>query len=372
MSAYAQQHETSDLTGTLNEVVSELVARGRKRGYLESTHVAAVIRKAELAPDELEELLVILAELGLDVVADEEAVAIAGGEGSCEDAVVGVFDLATATPTLDPVRTYLGEIGRVPLLSAVEEISLAKRIECGDMAAKRAMIEANLRLVVSVANRYLGRGLPLLDLVQEGNLGLIRAVEKFDYRRGFRFSTYAHWWIRQAITRGLADQGRTIRIPVYMAEVQNKLAAVRHRLRDDSGREPTPQEIALAMGISVKRVREIIRSSQLTTSLEMPSGENEQSRLGDFIEDLTAAEPLVAVSDLLRRAQIDELLSILTQRERKILELRFGLADGRECTLEEIGAELGLTRERVRQIEIRTLAKLKSFHDAQDLRDSLE
>ena len=372
MSAYAQQHETSDLSGTLNEVVSELVAQGRKRGYLESARVTAAIREAELAPSEFEELLVVLDELGLDIVADEKAVAFAGGNGSCEDETPSVFDLDTAAPPLDPVRAYLVGIGRVPLLSAVEEISLAKRIECQDKAAKRAMIEANLRLVVSVAKRYLGRGLPLLDLIQEGNLGLIRAVEKFDYRRGFRFSTYAHWWIRQAITRGLADQGRTIRIPVYMAEVQNKLAGVRNRLREDSGHEPTPQEIALAMGISVRRVREIIRSSQMTTSLEMPSGENEQSRFGDFIEDLTTAEPLEAVSDLLRRTQVDELLRILTQRERRIIELRFGLADGREYTLQEIGAELGLTRERVRQIEIRTLAKLKSFHDAQSLRDSLE
>jgi RNA polymerase primary sigma factor len=370
VSTYAQQHETSDLEGTLSGVVGELVAQGQKRGYLESAEVVAAARDADLSSDESEELLVMLAETGLDIV-DEGSLTLAGADASLADEPVDIFKAADTAPALDPVREYLVEIGRVPLLSAAEEVSLAKRVERHDMAAKRAMIEANLRLVVSVAKRYLGRGLPLLDLIQEGNLGLIRAVEKYDYRRGFRFSTYAHWWIRQAITRGLADQGRTIRIPVYMAEVQKKLAAIRHRLREESDREPTAQEIAAAMGISEKRVREIIRSSQRTVGLEMPSGDSDQSRFGDFVEDLTAPEPIDEVNDVLQRTQIEELLSILTQRERRIIELRFGLAGERDHTLEEIGAEFGLTRERVRQIEIRTLAKLKSFRDAQSLRDSL-
>ena len=361
---------TSDLPEALHDEVVGLVAQGREQDYLDSTQVAAVVREAQLSRGEAEDLLVMLADLGIDVV---EAPTGSAGTGDAGDTVAAaVLDLSTPDQSSDPVRSYLSQIGRVSLLTAAQEVALAKRIEARDMIAKRAMIEANLRLVVSIAKRYDGRGLPLLDLIQEGNLGLIRAVEKFDYRRGFKFSTLAHWWIRQAITRALSDKGRTIRLPVHVVEAQNKLVGVQRRLEQRSGREPTPEEIAVEMGVAAEKVREIIRTSRVPVSLETPSGEGDESFLGDLIEDQAAIEPLAAASEVERHSQIDRLLDSLTERERKVIELRFGIGDGHPRTLEEVGREFGLSRERVRQIEGKTLTKLRSFRDTEHLRDVLD
>ena len=267
---------------------------------------------------------------------------------------------------------YLKEIGKVPLLTAEEEVSLARRIERRDMDAKRKLIEANLRLVVSIAKRYVGRGMLFLDLIQEGNLGLIRAVEKFDYRKGYKFSTYATWWIRQAITRAIADQARTIRIPVHMVETINKLIRVQRQLLQDVGREPTPEEIAAEMGTTPQKVREIQKISQEPVSLETPIGEEEDSQLGDFIEDEDATIPVEAVSEIMQKEELSAVLGTLTHRERKVIELRFGLKGEHPRTLEEVGQKFGVTRERIRQIEAKTLAKLKAYRDSQRLRDFLE
>jgi RNA polymerase primary sigma factor len=267
---------------------------------------------------------------------------------------------------------YLKEIGKVPLLTAEEEVSLAKRIERHEMEAKRKLIEANLRLVVSIAKRYVGRGMLFLDLIQEGNLGLIRAVEKFDYRKGYKFSTYATWWIRQAITRAIADQARTIRIPVHMVETINKLIRVQRQLLQDIGREPTPEEIAHEMGTTAQKVREILKISQEPVSLETPIGEEEDSQLGDFIEDEDATMPVEAVSEIMQKEELNMVLGTLTHRERKVIELRFGLKGEHPRTLEEVGQKFGVTRERIRQIEAKTLAKLKAYRDSQRLRDFLD
>jgi RNA polymerase primary sigma factor len=267
---------------------------------------------------------------------------------------------------------YFNEMSKVPLLTAVEEVSLAKRIEQGDEAAKRKLIEANLRLVVSIAKRYVGRGMPLLDLIEEGNLGLMRAVEKFDYRRGFKFSTYATWWIRQAITRGLANQARTIRVPCHMVEQINKLARAQRQLVQDIGRDPTPEEIAAEMGITPDKVRQIIKANQQSTSLHHPVGDEGDAQVGDFVEDKDAPSLAEEVGEIVQREQLEDVLDLLTQRERKILELRFGLKDGQPHTLDEVGQKFGLTRERIRQIEGKTLAKLKSFRAAQSLREFLD
>jgi RNA polymerase primary sigma factor len=276
------------------------------------------------------------------------------------------------TPTNDPVRMYLKEIGKVPLLTAEEEVALAKRIERHDMDAKCRLIEANLRLVVSIAKRYVGRGMLFLDLIQEGNLGLIRAVEKFDYRKGYKFSTYATWWIRQAITRAIADQARTIRIPVHMVETINKLIRVQRQLLQEMNCEPTPEQIAQEMGTTPQKVREILKISQEPVSLETPIGEEEDSQLGDFIEDEDATMPVEAVSEIMQKEELNAVLNQLTHRERKVVELRFGLKGEHPRTLEEVGQKFGVTRERIRQIEAKTLAKLKSYREAQRLRDFLE
>jgi len=272
----------------------------------------------------------------------------------------------------DPVRMYLKEIGRVPLLSAVEEIELAQRVEQGDEEAKRRLAEANLRLVVSIARRYVGRGMVFLDLIQEGNMGLIKAVEKFDYSKGFKFSTYATWWIRQAITRAIADQARTIRIPVHMVETINKLIRVSRQLLQEIGREPTPEEIAAEMEISPEKVREIMKIAQEPVSLETPIGEENDSNLGDFIEDHEALAPADAAAFELLREQLEEVLDTLTEREENVLRLRFGMDDGRSRTLEEVGKEFGVTRERIRQIEAKALRKLRHPSRSKRLKDFME
>ena len=272
----------------------------------------------------------------------------------------------------DPVRMYLKEIGRVPLLTAEEEVELAKCIEQDDMDARRRLAEANLRLVVSIAKRYVGRGMLFLDLIQEGNLGLLKAVEKFDYRKGYKFSTYATWWIRQAITRAIADQARTIRIPVHMVETINRLVRVQRQLLQELGRDPLPEEIAEEMGIGVERVREIMKIAQEPVSLETPIGEEEDSHLGDFIEDQEAPSPVEAASFALLREQLEEVLETLTPREKRVLRLRFGLEDGRARTLEEVGQTFGVTRERIRQIEAKALRKLRHPSRSRKLKDFLD
>jgi RNA polymerase primary sigma factor len=282
------------------------------------------------------------------------------------------LDLSVRGASNDPVRMYLREIGKVALLTAAQEVSLAKRIERRDMHAKTALIEANLRLVVSVAKRYVGRGMPLLDLIQEGNLGLIRAVEKFDYRKGYKFSTYATWWIRQAITRAIADQARTIRVPVHMVETINRLSRVHRQLVQDLGREPTVEEIGREMDVTPDKVREIQHFAQEPISLETPVGEDEDSELGDLVEDRAIESPSDAVSRLLRREELEIVLRSLGERERKVLELRYGLRGEEPRTLEEVGNRFGVTRERIRQIEARTLMKLQAYSETQRLRGFLE
>jgi RNA polymerase primary sigma factor len=269
--------------------------------------------------------------------------------------------------TTDPVRIYYQQMGRVPLLSAVEEVALAKRIERHDPKARRRLIEANLRLVVSIASRHAGRGLPLLDLIQEGNLGLMRAVEKFDYRRGYKFSTYATWWIRQAVTRALADQSRTIRVPVHMVENINRLARVRRQLVQELGREPTQEEVAAELGVAMTRLHELQRIDQEPASLQLQVGERGDAQLADFIEDRASPPPADEVATILRREDIVAVLDVLTQRERRIIQLRYGLSDGRARTLEEVGEVFGVTRERIRQIEVKTLAKLRTCRESQHL-----
>jgi RNA polymerase primary sigma factor len=367
VSIHSDRAKTSEIPKAQGDEVVDLVARGREQEYLSVTEVAAVVREAELGPDEADDLLAMLTDLGIEVVEDPVAAPLTGDVLDGEDEVVAELDLPVRGRPIDPVRSYLAQIGRAPLLTAAQEVALAKRLERHDLAAKRTLIEANLRLVVSIAKRYDGCGLPLLDLIQEGNLGLMIAVEKFDYRRGFKFSTPAYWWIRQAITRALSNDSRTIRLPVHAIEAQSKLSATQRRLEQTSGREPTPDEIAAAMGISGETVREIVRSNRVPASLEAQAGEEEGALLGDLIEDQAAIEPFAAAYDAERRAQVEQLLGALTQRERSIMEQRFGLRDGVPRTLSEIGQEFGVSRERVRQIEVKTLAKLRSFRDAQKL-----
>jgi RNA polymerase primary sigma factor len=341
--------------------MGELIAEGREQGYLTTDRVADALQDAELTPEQFETILMVLADQGIEILEGDETAADTSDAGSEAEAVV--LGRSIATPTTNPVRVYLKEIGKVPLLTAVQEVSLAKRIEHYDMEAKRQLIEANLRLVVSVAKHHVGRGLPYLDLIQEGTLGLIRAVEKFDYRKGYKFSTYATWWIRQAITRGLADQARTIRVPVHMVEQINRLVRVQRQLLQDMGREPTPEEIAAELDTTPQRVHEILKISQEPTSLEMPIGDNASSQLGDFIEDEQAVDPLEAVSEIIQKEELNQVLSTLTHRERKIIELRFGLTRERPRTLEEVGQTFGVTRERIRQIEAKTITRLKSRRD---------
>lgn len=371
-----------------NSSLKDLVEKGKKNGVLTYKEVMDAYEGVDLTPEQIDDIYESLARNGIEVVPDSDIYtnvdqgnilgnggrSIADGGSYMKDREIEELnlDIPEGVGIDDPVRMYLKEIGRIPLLTPEEEIELAKRMEKGDEEAKRRLAEANLRLVVSIAKRYVGRGLLFLDLIQEGNLGLIKAVEKFDYRKGYKFSTYATWWIRQAITRAIADQARTIRIPVHMVETINKLIRVSRRLVQELGREPTPEEIAKEMGISPEKVREIIKIAQEPVSLETPIGEEEDSHLGDFIEDQDAKAPAEEASHTLLREQLDEVLSTLTDREQKVLRLRFGLDDGRARTLEEVGCTFGVTRERIRQIEAKTLRKLRHPNRSKKLKDYLE
>ena len=357
--------------------LQSLVIDARERGFVTFDEVAATLEEVEVTKEQIQELHSYLVENGIDVVgADGRPTAIvaepkAGDAESQKDPTAPKkpeIDL-TVEPSLDSLRLYLRSIGRVELLTAEEEVGLAKRIERGDMAAKQHMIEANLRLVVSIAKGYLGRGLTFLDLIQEGSLGLIRAVEKFDYRRGYKFSTYATWWIRQAVTRAIADKARTIRIPVHMVEKLNKVVHVERQLVQQLGREPLPQEIADELGMTMREVKEIQRMSQMPVSLEKPIGEEEDSELGDFVEDEDAESPFDMALENLRKENIHKALEVLPEREREVIEMRFGLTGSEARTLEEVGRAFGVTRERIRQIENNTLKKLEMLPEAQRLRD---
>jgi RNA polymerase primary sigma factor len=351
------------------EPVRSLVEQGKEQGYLEDAHIVTTLHDAELTGEQVEEIYAAFADLDIDIVgAESAAVAVEAPE---EDAPAAL-DLSIKTASTDPVRVYLGEMGKVPLLKAVQEVSLAKRIEGHDAGAKDQLIEANLRLVVSIAKRHAGRGLPLLDLIQEGNLGLIHAVEKFDYRRGFKFSTYATWWIRQAITRALADQARTIRLPVHVVETLHRLIRVERDLTRRIGRGPTPEEIAVEMDITPARVREIKKVAQETMSLHQPVGDEGEAQLGDFIEDKEATSPVEDVSTIVQGEDLARVLGLLTSRERRILELRFGLKGDHPLTLAEVGLQFGVTRERIRQIEAKTLNKLKAYRECRYLLDFLD
>lgn len=357
---------------TVAEVAPELIARGKKSGNsLTYGEVLEAFNNQDLSAETMEELYEVLGKQGIEIV--DEAADADGGEGVIEKAEEEIdLTIPEGISIDDPVRMYLKEIGRVPLLTAEEEIMLAKRMEEGDEEAQKRLAEANLRLVVSIAKRYVGRGMLFLDLIQEGNLGLIKAVEKFDYNKGYKFSTYATWWIRQAITRAIADQARTIRIPVHMVETINKLIRVSRQLLQQLGRDPTPDEIAKEMEIGVDRVREIMKIAQEPVSLETPIGEEEDSHLGDFIEDHDAPAPADAASFLLLKEQLEEVLDTLTPREEKVLRLRFGLDDGRARTLEEVGQNFGVTRERIRQIEAKALRKLRHPSRSHKLKDFLD
>ncbi len=344
-----------------------LVELGKKKGFLTHDDILEQFPEAEQNIELIDRVYTVLLEQGIDVVEDPKE---AGQKGKGEEEEEA--RAAEGVAIDDPVRMYLKEIGKVALLTPEQEIDLAQRMEKGDEEAKRRLIEANLRLVVSIAKKYVGRGMLFLDLIQEGNLGLIRAVEKFDWRKGFKFSTYATWWIRQAITRALADQARTIRIPVHMVETINKLIRVSRTLLQELGREPTAEEIAQAMILPVERVREIIKIAQEPISLETPIGEEEDSHLGDFIEDQDALAPAEAASFTMLKEQLEDVLETLTPRERKVLKLRFGLDDGRPRTLEEVGREFGVTRERIRQIEAKALRKLRHPSRSKRLKDFIE
>jgi RNA polymerase primary sigma factor len=387
-----------------------IISEGQERGFLSAETLATAVEEADLSGQQTQDLLSYLEEHAIEILVGEDGgtelhVADARGERSGggprlgEDPLSAVahdaplaegedgheraqhlnarleelkrpqLDL-TVEPSLDSLRLYLRSIGRVALLTAEEEVALAKRIERGDIAAKQHMVEANLRLVVSIAKGYVGRGLTMLDLIQEGSLGLIRAVEKFDYRRGYKFSTYATWWIRQAVTRSLADKGRTIRIPVHMVERLNKLIYAERRLIQQLGREPTPAELATELECEVREVRDVMRMAQQPISLEKPVGEEDDSALGDFVEDVSAASPFEIASESLRRENVTRVLACLPRREREVIEMRYGIVGGRARTLEEVGLAFNITRERVRQIENRTLKKLQTLPDAQQLREA--
>ncbi len=374
-----QKHETKAV-----ENIKKLIEQGRQWGSLTYGDIMDALAEVDLSAEQIDDVYEQLSQLGIEIVPAGEGFQSAKDdvpeptekdleEEERESETVDIdLSIPEGVVVDDPVRMYLKEIGRVPLLTADEEVELAKRMEQGDEEARRCLAEANLRLVVSIAKRYVGRGMLFLDLIQEGNLGLIKAVEKFNYRMGYKFSTYATWWIRQAITRAIADQARTIRIPVHMVETINKLNRIQRQLIQELGRDPTPEEIAKEMQISVDRVREISKISQEPVSLETPIGEEEDSHLGDFIEDEEALAPAEAATFFLLREQLDDVLGTLTSREKKVLQLRFGLEDGRSRTLEEVGQVFGVTRERIRQIEAKALRKLRHPSRSKKLRDYLD
>jgi RNA polymerase primary sigma factor len=350
------------------EELHKLVTDGLEKGFLNYDEIAAGLEDVELSKEQIDDFYTYLIDHGVELVEGETHKHPPHEQPQPEEEKTPKLDLSVE-PSLDSLRLYLREIGKVPLLTADQEVYLAKRIERGEMAAKTQMIEANLRLVVSIAKSYLGRGLSFLDLIQEGSLGLIRAVEKFDYRKGYKFSTYATWWIRQAVTRAIADKARTIRIPVHMVEKLNKVVHIERQLVQRLGREPSPEEIGIELDMTPEEVREILRMSQLPVSLEKPIGEEEESELGDFVEDESAESPFDTATLSLRREDIEHALSALPERERQVIELRFGLSGAQPCTLEEVGRAFGVTRERIRQIENNTLKKLESLPEAQGLKD---
>lgn len=367
--------------------IQQLIKTGQKKGSLTYTEIMNVMEEDDLTPDQIDKMYEVFADKGIDIIGEDDQMTMDDELDDDDTEKVPEIHMDLSIPEGinidDPVRMYLKEIGRVPLLSAEEEITLAKTIERGNSPdateeeikagsiAKKKLTDANLRLVVSIAKRYVGRGMLFLDLIQEGNLGLLKAVDKFDYSKGYKFSTYATWWIRQAITRAIADQARTIRIPVHMVETINKLIRISRQLLQDKGREPLPDEIAEKMDISVERVREIMKIAQEPVSLETPIGEEEDSHLGDFIEDQEAVAPDDAASFILLKEQIEDVFSCLTDRERKVLYLRFGLKDGRPRTLEEVGQHFNVTRERIRQIEGKALSKLRNWGKREKIKDFL-
>ena len=373
-----EEKNTVDDQAQFLESLNKLVELGKKKdGKLEYSDINEQFKEMDLDGDKTEKILDYLEQNGIVAMVPEEEVdddiILDVDDEPTEEELENIeFSVPDGVSIEDPVRMYLKEIGKVPLLSADEEVELAKKMENGDLEARKRLAEANLRLVVSIAKRYVGRGMLFLDLIQEGNLGLIKAVEKFDYRKGYKFSTYATWWIRQAITRAIADQARTIRIPVHMVETINKLIRVQRQLLQELGREPYPEEIAKEMSLPVDRVREIQKISQEPVSLETPIGEEEDSHLGDFIQDDNVPVPAEAAAFTLLKEQLSEVLGTLTDRERKVLQLRFGLVDGRARTLEEVGKEFNVTRERIRQIEAKALRKLRHPSRSRKLKDNLD
>ena len=375
-----KNHETLSQEEFMKKIGDLITSGKQKKGVLEESEIRAEFKDLKLSEDQYELIVRVLEKNDIDVLqvvedddneVPEDELDIIDENGEDEPDLLDL-SIPDSINIEDPVRMYLKEIGKVPLLTAEEEIELAKRMESGDEDAKKRLAEANLRLVVSIAKRYVGRGMLFLDLIQEGNLGLIKAVEKFDYNKGFKFSTYATWWIRQAITRAIADQARTIRIRVHMVETINKLVRVRRQLLQELGREPTPDEIAERMEIPVERVREILKISQEPVSLETPIGEEEDSHLGDFIQDDNVPVPADAAAFTLLKEQLVEVLGTLTEREQKVLRLRFGLDDGRARTLEEVGKEFNVTRARIRQIEAKALRKLRHPSRSRKLKDYLD
>jgi RNA polymerase primary sigma factor len=352
------------------EELQGLITRGRERGYLTFEEISSTLEEVEITKEQVSQLHAHLVEHGIDVIAQDGVSAYKAQRGSDSGASKKEELDLTVEPSLDSLRLYLRAIGQVDLLTAQQEVELAKRIERGDMLAKRQMVEANLRLVVSIAKGYLGRGLSFLDLIQEGSLGLIRAVEKFDYRRGYKFSTYATWWIRQAVTRAIADKARTIRIPVHMVEKLNRVAHVERQLVQKLGREPEPAEIAEELRWPVGDVRDILRVAQLPVSLEKPVGDEDESELGDFVADDAVLEPFEEASEHLQKEGVKKALEALPERERQVIELRYGLSGAEPLTLEEVGKTFGVTRERIRQIENNTLKKLQRLPEAQMLREA--
>jgi RNA polymerase primary sigma factor len=359
---------TVDISLPEIEELQKLVETGKEKGFLTFDEIVSGLEEVELTKEQLEDFTTYLIDHGVELMEGELHKTLPWDQPLAEEEKAPKLDLSVE-PSLDSLRLYLREIGKVPLLTADQEVYLAKKIERGDMRAKTQMIEANLRLVVSIAKGYLGRGLSFLDLIQEGSLGLIRAVEKFDYRKGYKFSTYATWWIRQAVTRAIADKARTIRIPVHMVEKLNKVVHIERQLVQRLGREPQPDEIAEELEMSTEEVREILRMAQHPVSLEKPIGEEEDSELGDFVEDEQAESPFDSASLTLRRTDIEQALSSLPERERRVIELRFGLDGSQPRTLEEVGKAFGVTRERIRQIENNTLKKLETLPEAQGLKD---